>query len=54
MANAPAVFRNLINEMLKDMIDLGIVSYIEDKLIYCQTKEQHEKLIREILSSLQH
>jgi hypothetical protein len=34
IANAPASFQNMINEIFKDMIDLGIVAYIDDILIY--------------------
>jgi hypothetical protein len=34
MANAPALFQKRMNEILKDMIDLGIVAYIDDILIY--------------------
>jgi hypothetical protein len=53
MANAPASFQNMINEIFKDMIDLGVVAYIDDILIYSQTKEEHERLIKEVLSHLQ-
>jgi hypothetical protein len=34
MATASASFQNMINEIFKDMIDLGIVAYIDDILIY--------------------
>jgi hypothetical protein len=34
MANAPAAFQNIINEIIKDMIDLGIIAYIDDIVIY--------------------
>jgi hypothetical protein len=53
MANALASFYNMINEIFKDMIDLGIVAYIDDILIYSQTNEEHERLIKEVLRCLQ-
>jgi hypothetical protein len=53
MANAPTSFQYIINEIFKDMIDLGVVSYIDDILIYSQTKEEYEKLIKEVFSYLQ-
>jgi hypothetical protein len=53
MANAPASFQNMINEIFKDMIDLGVVTYIDDVLIYSQTKEKHEKVVKEVLLDLQ-
>jgi hypothetical protein len=43
----------MINEIFKDMIDLEVVTYIYNILIYGQTKEEHEKLIKEVLSCLQ-
>jgi hypothetical protein len=52
MANAPASFQNMINEIFKDMIDLGVIAYIDDTLIYSQTKEESEKLVKEVLSYL--
>jgi hypothetical protein len=53
IANAPASFQNMINKIFKDMINLGIIAYINDILIYSYTKEEHEKLIKEVLSRLQ-
>jgi hypothetical protein len=53
MANGPASFQNRIDKIFKDMIDLRIVAYIDDILIYIQIKEEHEKLIKEVLSRLQ-
>jgi chaperone required for assembly of F1-ATPase len=53
MANTPTSFQNMINEILKDMIDLGVITYIDNILIYSQTKEKHQRLIEEVLSHLQ-
>jgi hypothetical protein len=33
IANAPMSFQNMINEIFKDMIDLGVVAYINDIVI---------------------
>jgi hypothetical protein len=53
MAKTAASFQNIINEILKDMIDVGIITYIDDILIYSETKQEHEKLVNEGLSCLQ-
>jgi hypothetical protein len=53
MANAPMSFQNMINEIFKDMINLSSIAYIDDILIYSQTKEEHEKLVKEVISHLQ-
>jgi hypothetical protein len=53
MANTPALFQNMINEIFKHMIDHGVVAYIDDILIYSQTKEEDDKLIKEVLGHFQ-
>jgi hypothetical protein len=35
------------------MINLSSIAYIDDILIYSQTKEEHEKLVKEVISHLQ-
>jgi hypothetical protein len=52
IANASALFPTINNEIFKDMINLSIVTYIDDILIYSQNKEEYEKLIKEVLSRL--
>ena len=34
LANAPATIQNMMNEIFRDMIDLGVVIYLDDILIY--------------------
>jgi hypothetical protein len=53
MTNALALFQNMINKIFKDIIDLDIVAYIDDILIYSQIKEKYEKPIKDILSRSQ-
>jgi hypothetical protein len=53
IANAPDSSQNWINEIVKDMIDFGVVAYIADILIYIQTIEDPEKLINKVLIHLQ-
>jgi hypothetical protein len=53
MANASTLFQNMINEIFNDINDLGIVKYINDILIYTETKDKYEKLIIEVSSWLQ-
>jgi chaperone required for assembly of F1-ATPase len=52
IATALALFQNMIKEIFKDIIDHGIIADINDILIYSQTKEKHERLVKEVLSFL--
>lgn len=52
LTNAPATFQGFINSILKDLIDLGVIVYIDDILIYSETEEEHVRLVREVLSRL--
>ena len=46
LANAPATFQNMMNEIFRDMIDLGIVIYLDDILIYTENKQDHVALVK--------
>ena len=52
LANAPAIFSNLMNRVLQLVLDVCCISYMDDILIYSTTKEQHEKDVQKVLSLL--
>src|ERR1700712_2354959 len=52
LANAPASFQAMINAILRDLIDAGVVAYIDDILIYSKTEEEHIALVQEVLRRL--
>ena len=37
-ANVPATYRNMMNEIFKDLIELGVVIYLDDILIYSENE----------------
>jgi len=53
LANAPATFQNMINEVLRDLIDQGVVAYMDDILIYSPTEDEHVHIVMSILRLLQ-
>jgi len=53
LANAPAVFSNLMNRVLQLVLDVCCISYMDDILIYSETKEQHERDVTQVLSLLE-
>src|SRR4030095_6455952 len=52
LANAPATFQNMINDILRDLLDRGVIVYLDDILIYTETEEEHGRLVAEVLSRL--
>jgi hypothetical protein len=52
LATAPATFQNMMNEILRDLIDQGVFVYIEDILIYSETEEEHKRLVNDVLKRL--
>ena len=39
--NAPAMFMWTMNNLLEDMLDKGVVVFLDDVLIYSTTVEEH-------------
>ena len=52
LANMPATFQNMMNEIFKDMIDLGVVIYLDDISIYSENEADHIALVKQVLSRL--
>jgi hypothetical protein len=53
LTNAPATFQDMMNHIFRDMLDQGVIAYIDDVLIYAETEEEHDKLVKEVLKRLQ-
>lgn len=41
LTNAPVVFQNLVNDILRDMLGRFVFIYLDDILIYSQNLEEH-------------
>ena len=53
LANAPATFQNMMNEIFQNMIDLGVVIYLHDILTYSENEQHHLALVKRVLERLQ-
>ena len=52
LSNAPAAFQRFINEVLGDLMDVCMVGYLDDILIYLDSLEDHQDHIHEVLHHL--
>jgi hypothetical protein len=52
LSNAPATFQNMMNHIFRDLLDLGLIIYLDDILIYAETVEEHDRIVTEVLKYL--
>jgi transposase InsO family protein len=52
LTNAPAVCQALINNVLREHLDITVVAYLDDILVYSQTLEEHKVHVRQVLECL--
>src|SRR5437016_6230411 len=45
LANAPATFQNMVNDIFRDMIDMGVVIFLDDILIYSESQEDRKSVV---------
>ena len=53
LSNASAMFQNIMNEIFRNMIDLGIIIHLNDILIYRENEQNHVALVKLRLERLQ-
>ena len=52
LTNAPVVLMDLMNPVCRSMLDISVIMFIDDILVYSKTIEQHEEHLRELLGFL--
>ena len=52
LTNAPSTFQDMMNHVLSDVLDIGVLAYMDDILIYAKTIEEHDRLVKEVLEGL--
>ena len=53
LTNAPATFMRTMNNMFSDILDRGVVAFMDNVLIYSSTIEEHDQLLKAVFSRLQ-
>src|SRR5215216_1672943 len=49
LTNAPATFQTMMNEILREFLDQGVIVYIDDILIYSRDEHEHHALVKKVL-----
>ena len=52
LVNAPATFHAMMNKILREFLDHGVVVYLDDILIYSRNEEEHIELVNKVLDRL--
>ncbi|QRV96371.1 Retrotransposable element Tf2 protein [Ceratobasidium sp. AG-Ba] len=53
LTNAPATFQHFMNDIFRDILDVYVIIYLDDILVFSKNEADHEKHVREVLSRLQ-
>ena len=55
LTNSPATFQTMMNEIFQDLIMEGhVCMYLDNILIFTETLEEHQRLMRIVLECLRH
>ena len=52
LTNAPAAFQRFMNDIFSDLLDVYVIIYLDDILIYSDNPADHKKHVREVLRRL--
>jgi len=52
LTNTPASFQRFMNDIFKDLLDVCVIVYLDDILIYSDTHDEHLKQVQEVMHHL--
>jgi len=52
LTNAPSTIQDMMNHVFSNMLDMGVLAYMDDILVYAKTEEEHDKTVKEVLKQL--
>ena len=53
LVNAPPTFQAMMNTILRDFLDNGVVVHLDDILIYSKNEKEHIALVKKVLAQLE-
>ncbi|CEL54635.1 Retrotransposable element Tf2 155 kDa protein type 1 OS=Schizosaccharomyces pombe (strain 972 / ATCC 24843) GN=Tf2-1 PE=4 SV=1 [Rhizoctonia solani AG-1 IB] len=52
LSGAPGAFQAMMNEVFQDLLDVSVIIYLDDILIFSKNPEEHESHVKEVLQHL--
>ena len=52
LTNTPGAFQQFMNDIFMDMIDINVIVYLDDILVYSNDLSKHKQHIQEVLHRL--
>ena len=52
LTNAPSAFQCFMNDIFSDLLDVHVINYLDDILIFSNNPADHKKHVREVLCRL--
>ena len=52
LSNAPSAFQRFMNDIFSDVLDIFVVIYLDDILIYSDNIDDHKKHVKKVLKRL--
>ena len=52
LRNSPSTFHRVVRKILGDLVNKGVMSYLDDIVIYAENREQHDQLLSEVFRRL--
>ena len=54
LTNSPAIFQAMMNELLRDLINIGkVVAFINNVIVGTEDEEGHDELVAEVIKRLE-
>jgi len=53
LTNAPSTFQDMTNHVLSDLLDIEVLAYMDDILVYAKMEKERDRLVKEVLERLQ-
>jgi len=52
LSNVPSAFQRFMNELFSDLLDICVVVYLDDILVYSDNLDSHKNHVMEVLKRL--